>query len=64
MYQAIPTFHIASDEKLVGGVERGQQAHISPLLLLASFLCCHILYRKLGRSLGLMGYYSYINYMH
>jgi len=30
MYQAVPTY-IASDDKLGGRWERGQQAHISPL---------------------------------
>jgi len=42
MYQAIPTFHIASVEKLGGRWEQGQQAHISPLQALFDTTSVHM----------------------
>ena len=42
MYQAIPNFHIASDEKLGEGQEQGRQAHISPLHALFDTTSVHM----------------------
>jgi len=65
MYQAITTFHITSDEKLVGGgMERGKQAHISTIITSLIPMLSHTV-QKAGEEPGIeTSYYSYINYRH